>query len=416
VSFTVEFIAVGTELLLGQIVNTNASWVGSRLADAGLGHFRQIVVGDNLDRLVVAIREAAARSDAVILSGGLGPTRDDLTREAMAAAAGVELIRDEEYAVALREYWERRGRDMPESNLKQADQPAGSIPLPNPKGTAPGLRLEMGDTVLFAVPGVPAELFPMIEEHVMPVLQHLAGGDDAVMVSRLIRTWGESEAMVGEVLDDLFESSRNPTVAFLASAGEIKVRLTARAATPEAAAELIGPVEAEVRARLGDRVFGADDDTIEEVIYSLLRERGWSVGTAESATGGMIAARLTAVPGCSDTFRGSVVAYQEDIKIGMLGVAAETIAEHGVVSEPVALEMVEGAARALGVDVAVSVTGSAGPDPQDKPVGTMVFAVRTPHGAVARTLRLPGDRERVRTYTTTAALHHLRLALQEADS
>jgi nicotinamide-nucleotide amidase len=233
------------------------------------------------------------------------------------------------------------------------------------------------------------------------------------MVSRLIRTWGESEAKVGEILDDLFESSHNPTVAFLASAGEIKVRLTARAATEGAAAELIEPVEAEVRARLGARVFGADGDTIEEVIYALLRARGWSLGTAESATGGMIAARLTAVPGCSDTFRGSVVAYQEDVKIGILGVDPATIAEHGVVSEPVALEMVEGAARVLEVDVAVSVTGSAGPDPQDKPVGTMVFAVRTPHGAIARTLRLPGDRERVRTYTTTAALHHLRLALQE---
>jgi len=416
VSFTVEFIAVGTELLLGQIVNTNASWVGSRLADAGLDHFRQSVVGDNLDRVVAAIREAAARSDAVILSGGLGPTRDDLTREAMAAAAGVDLVRDEDYAVRLREYWERRGREMPESNLQQADQPAGSISLPNPKGTAPGLRLDMGDTVVFAVPGVPAELFPMIDEHVVPALQGLAGGDDAVMVSRLIRTWGESEAKVGEILDDLFESSHNPTVAFLSSAGEIKVRLTARAATPEAAADLIGPVEAEVRARLGERVFGADDVTIEEVIYSLLRARGWSVGTAESATGGMIAARLTAVPGCSDTFRGSVVAYQEDIKIGILGVDPATIAEHGVVSEPVALEMVEGAARVLGVDVAVSVTGSAGPDPQDKPVGTMVFAVRTPFGAVARTLRLPGDRERVRTYTATAALHHLRLALQEEES
>ena len=415
-SFTVEFIAVGTELLLGQIVNTNASWVGSRLADAGLDHFRQSVVGDNLDRVVAAIREAAARSDAVILSGGLGPTRDDLTREAMAAAAGVDLVRDEDYAVRLREYWERRGREMPESNLQQADQPAGSISLPNPKGTAPGLRLDMGDTVVFAVPGVPAELFPMIDEQVVPALQGLAGGDDAVMVSRLIRTWGESEAKVGEILDDLFESSHNPTVAFLSSAGEIKVRLTARAATPEAAADLIGPVEAEVRARLGERVFGADDVTIEEVIYSLLRARGWSVGTAESATGGMIAARLTAVPGCSDTFRGSVVAYQEDIKIGILGVDPATIAEHGVVSEPVALEMVEGAARVLGVDVAVSVTGSAGPDPQDKPVGTMVFAVRTPFGAVARTLRLPGDRERVRTYTATAALHHLRLALQEEES
>lgn len=413
-SYSVEFIAVGTELLLGQIVNTNASWIGSRLADAGLAHYRQSVVGDNLDRVVAAIRSAASRADAVILSGGLGPTRDDLTREAMAVAAGVALKRDDEYATRLRAYWESRGRPMPESNLKQADQPVGAIPLENPKGTAPGLRLDMDDTVLFAVPGVPAELYPMIDDHVMPMLRQLAGGGDAVMVSRLIRTWGESESMVGEILDDLFVSSSNPTLAFLASAGEIKVRLTARAATAEAAEALIEPVEAEVRQRLGSRVFGADGDTIEEVIYSLLRAQGWSLGTAESATGGMIAARLTAVPGCSDTFRGSVVAYQEDVKEDMLGVAPETISAHGVVSEPVALEMAAGAAAALGVDVAVAITGSAGPDPQDKPVGTMVLAVRTPDGSHARTLQLPGDRERVRTYTTTAALHHLRLALEES--
>ena len=405
---------MGTELLLGQIVNTNATWIGSRLADAGLDHFQQTVVGDNFDRVVTAIQKAAARADAVILSGGLGPTRDDLTREAMAAAAGVELVRDDEYVVQLRAYWERRGRQMPESNLKQADQPAGALPLPNPKGSAPGLRLSLGNSVLFAVPGVPAELYPMIDNHVMPMLRDLAGGEDAVTVSRLIRTWGESESMVGEILDDLFESSQNPTMAFLASAGEIKVRLTARAATREGAALLIAPVEAEVRRRLGDGVFGADDDTIEQVIYTMLRTRGWSVGTAESATGGMIAARLTSVPGCSDTFRGSIVAYQEDIKMGMLGVAAATIEEHGVVSEPVALEMAEGAAIALNVDVAVSITGSAGPDPQDKPVGTMVVAVRTPTATHVRTLNLPGDRERVRTLTTTAALHHLRLALEDA--
>lgn len=416
VSFSVEFIAVGTELLLGQIVNTNASWIGSRLADAGLAHYHQTVVGDNFDRLVAEIQAAADRADAVILSGGLGPTQDDITREAMATAAGVALVRDDDYAVRLREYWERRGREMPESNLKQADQPAGAVPLTNPKGTAPGLRLDMAGTVLFAVPGVPAELYPMFDDHVMPALVELAGGADSVMVSRIIRTWGESESRVGELLDDLFHSSTNPTVAFLASSGEIKVRLTARADTNTAAAALIAPVEAIVRERLGQRVFGADDDTIEQVIYQRLRAKGWSVGTAESATGGMIAARLTSVPGCSDTFRGSIVAYQADIKTGHLGVAPTTIAEHGVVSEPVAIEMAVGATKALAVDVAVAVTGSAGPDPQDKPVGTMVIGVCTPAGSEARTLQLPGDRERVRTYTTTAALHHLRMALQADEA
>ncbi len=411
-TFSVEFIAVGTELLLGQIVNTNASWIGSRLADAGLGHYRQTVIGDNFARLVDEIRAAAARSDAVILSGGLGPTQDDITREAMAAAADVELVRDDEYVSRLRAYWESRGRQMPESNLKQADHPVGSLLLDNPKGTAPGLRLDAHGAVLFAVPGVPAELYPMFDNQVLPALRELAGGLDGVMVSRVLRSWGESESRIGEMFDDIFHESTNPTVAFLASSGEIKVRLTAWAKTNEEAEALIAPLEATVRERLGPRIFGADEDTIEQVIYHLLRAKGWSLGTAESATGGMIAARLTSVPGCSDTFRGSVIAYQQDIKEGLLGVDPVTIAEHGVVSEAVAMEMAAGAAKTLGVDVAVSVTGSAGPDPQDKPAGTMVIGVHTPTGTSARMLKFPGDRERVRTYTTTAALHHLRLALQ----
>ncbi|NND03707.1 MAG: competence/damage-inducible protein A [Acidimicrobiia bacterium] len=411
-TFSVEFIAVGTELLLGQIVNTNASWIGSRLADAGLGHYRQTVVGDNFDRLVAEIKAATGRADAVILSGGLGPTQDDITREAMAAAAGVDLVRDEAYVEQLRGYWASRGREMPESNVKQADHPAGAHPLDNPKGTAPGLRLDFDGAVVFAVPGVPAELYPMFDNHVLPALRELAGGMDGVMVSRVLRSWGESESRIGEMFDDIFQESTNPTVAFLASSGEIKVRLTAWAKTNEEAEALIAPLEATVRERLGHRIFGADGDTIEHVIYKLLRARGWSVGTAESATGGMIASRLTSVPGCSDTFRGAIVAYQEDIKEGLLDVQPATIAQHGVVSEQVAVEMAAGAAKTLDVDVAVSITGSAGPDPQDKPVGTMVIGVHTPGGTTARMLKFPGDRERVRTYTTTAALHHLRLALQ----
>ena len=252
----------------------------------------------------------------------------------------------------------------------------------------------------------------MFDNHVLPDLRELAGGLDGVMVSRVLRSWGESESRIGEMFDDIFQASTNPTVAFLASSGEIKVRLTAWAKTTDEAEALIAPLEATVRERLGPRIFGADDDTIEQVIYDLLRANGWSLATAESATGGMIAARLTSVPGCSDTFRGSVVAYQEDVKEGLLGVDPATIAEHGVVSEAVAVEMAAGAAKTLGADVAVSITGSAGPDPQDKPVGTMVIGVHTPSGSTARMLKLPGDRERVRTYTTTAALHHLRLALQ----
>lgn len=405
----VEVIAIGTELLLGQIINTNAATIGERLAEAGLDHYQQSVVGDNEARIVAAIRLAMSRSDAVIITGGLGPTRDDLTREAISVATGRPLLFDEDYASRLRAWWEGRGRAMPESNLRQAEYPQGAVMIPNPKGTAPGLRLEVEGTMIFAAPGVPAELVPMLDDHIVPFLQRST--DAGIVLSRVIRTFGESESRVGELLADLYESSQNPSLAFLASAGEIKVRLTAQAGTEAEARELIAPVEAEVRKRLGWIVFGVDHETVEQMVLDMVAEKGWTLGTAESATGGMIAARLTAVPGASRVFRGAVVAYQEKVKQELLSVPADVIAEHGVVSEPVAIAMADGAARHLGVEVAIGVTGSAGPDPQDAPVGTMIVAVHTPERTQARTLRLPGDRERIRTYTTTGALHLVRLAL-----
>ncbi|MFH1329192.1 MAG: molybdopterin-binding protein, partial [Actinomycetota bacterium] len=227
----VEVVAVGTELLLGQIVNGNAAEIGRRLAEAGLDHYHQVVVGDNLGRVVAALTQAVGRSDAVIVTGGVGPTQDDLTREALCAAAGVGMAYSEEMAAHLRDLWaRRRGREMPPSNLRQAEYPQGAVFLPNARGTAPGLRLRIGGAWVFALPGVPQEMLPMLEEQVIPFLVAEAGGG-GVLVSRLIRCWGESESGIAERLDDLYEASTNPTVAFLASAGEIKVRLTARAAT-----------------------------------------------------------------------------------------------------------------------------------------------------------------------------------------
>jgi nicotinamide-nucleotide amidase len=300
---------------------------------------------------------------------------------------------------------------MPSSNLKQAEHPEGADKIDNPKGTAPGLRLRVDDRWIFAVPGVPAEMLPMVDGHIIPFLLKEAGGEEGVVVSRLLRTWGESESQVGELFDDLFESSSNPTVAFLASAGEIKIRLTAKAGDEEEARALIAPVEAEVRRRMQAKVFGADDDTIELVVLELLEEKGWTLGTAESATGGMIAARITSVPGASAVFRGAVVAYATDIKHGVLGIAQRLIDSHGVVSEEVASVMADHAADILGADVVISVTGSAGPSPQERDAGTMIVAVHTPERVMAKTLHMPGDRERVRAYTTTAALHLVRLAL-----
>ena len=407
----VEVLAVGTELLLGQIVNTNAATIGSRLADGGLDHFHQSVVGDNVARVAEAISLACSRADALIITGGIGPTQDDLTREAMCRAAGVEMAFSDEYAEEMRVTWEARGRPMPESNLRQAQYPEGADMIPNPKGSAPGLRMRIGRAWVFALPGVPAEMVPLVDHHVVPYIREAAGGDTGVVVSRMLRTWGESESRVGEMLADLYHENLNPTMAFLASAGEIKIRLTARADDGEAAMQLISPLEEEVRHRLGSRVFGADDETIERVLLDTLASRGWSLGTAESATGGMVAARITSVPGSSSVYKGSVVAYDEAVKIDTLGVDPALIASRGVVSEEVAQALAEGAARKLHADVVIAVTGAAGPGALGRTAGTMIVAVRTPDGSRARTLAMPGDRERVRTYTTTAALHLARLAV-----
>lgn len=402
----VEVIAVGTELLLGQIVNSNASHVGASLADHGLdAHFQQ-VVGDNLGRLSAAIETAISRSDAVIITGGIGPTRDDLTREALCEATGRELLFSETYAENLRSWWAARGREMPESNLRQAQYPEGAEMLPNPKGSAPGLFLEHDQTMIFCLPGVPKEMYYLLAEEVMPRLVERSGGP-AVVASRVLRTWGQSESKVGELLDDLYQGSVNPSIAFLASAGEIKVRITAKADSEEAAQKLIEPVAAEVKNRLSPWYFGSDGETLHEILARGLGKRGWTLGTAESMTGGMVAAAITAIPGASKYFRGGLVAYDPELKEKLLGVSDIS----SVVDAETAVEMAKGGRALLDVDVAVSVTGSAGPDPLERPAGTVIIAVATPEHAQAQELRMPGDRERVMTYGTTSALHLTRLAV-----
>jgi competence/damage-inducible protein CinA-like protein len=409
----VETLAIGTELLLGQIVNTNASEIAVRLADHGLTHRFQAVVGDNPGRMEEAIRHAVERSDALIITGGIGPTQDDVTREVVATVAGVPLIFDQPYAERMQRDWERRGREFPTSNLRQAHRPEGAIVIDNPRGSAPGFRIAIDGCWVISLPGVPQEMLGMLDDHVMPFLIEASGTDTGVVVSRVLRSWGLSEASVGERLEDLFVASINPTVAFLASAGVIKVRLTARASTLNDAEALIAPIELQVRDRLGSHIFGADDDTVERIIHDRLTGAGWTIGTAESATGGLVASQLTSVPGASSVFRGAIIAYASDLKLTLLGVEEDALGANGIVSEETALAMARGARSALGVDVAVAVTGSAGPDPLEVDVGTMCVAVVTPTTERARTFRMPGDRERVRTYTATAALHQVRLALDE---
>ena len=402
----VEVIAVGTELLLGQIVNSNTSTMGAALAERGFDAHYQQTVGDNITRIASAIETALGRADAVIITGGIGPTQDDITREAVSAATGLELVYSEEYAEHLRSWWANRGREMPQSNLRQAFHPAGAELLPNPRGTAPGIGLLHQGKWIFCVPGVPAEMENLLFTEVLPRLG-AASGDEQVIASRMIRTWGRPESEVAEILDDLYTGSVNPSLAFLASNSEIKIRITAKASTSPEARRLMEPMEHEVRSRLGDSVFGLDDETIERVLLRLLSDLEYTIGTAESMTGGMVTARLTDLPGSSSVVKGGLVAYDATLKQKLLGVG--DIRE--VVNARTAIEVANGARDLLDVDVAVSVTGSAGPVALEKPVGTVFIGVATPDDTRAGELRWSGDRERVRTYATTAALQLTRLAL-----
>jgi len=296
---------------------------------------------------------------------------------------------------------------MPESNIRQAYHPRGAELLANPKGTAPGLALDVDGKLLFCVPGVPAEMVHLLHAELIPRLV-AASGVDEVIASRLIRTWGQPESELAERLDDLY-GTVNPSIAFLASSAEIKVRITAKAHSRDDAMRMIEPVDREIRERLGSVIFGYDDDTIERILHRLLTEKGWSIGTAESMTGGLVAARLTELPGSSEVFKGGLVSYHKELKQRLLGVDDTS----NVVTVEAAIQMAEGARDLLDVDVAVSVTGSAGPDRLEKDPGTVVIGVATPQGTRAKELRYTGDRERVRTYATTAALQLTRLALVE---
>ena len=406
-----DVVAVGTELLLGQIVDTNSAWLGEQLAAGGIDSLLQVKVGDNLGRVVAALRRALDQADAVIVCGGLGPTHDDLTREAIAEVMGVPLRRDEAVATVIAEMFASRGRHMPANNLRQAMVPEGATIIPQTRGTAPGLicpvRVDGRDRVLYAVPGVPHEMKEMFERAILPDLL-VRQGDPGVIVSRTLRTWGESESGLNERLDPVIarlDAEHGATLAFLASGWEgLKVRLTAKAATRDAAGAVLDGWEAEVRRIVGDHVFGVDDDTMESVVLQLLRERGWSLGAAESVTGGLVSGRLTAVAGASDVYRGAVVSYASDVKFDLLGV------DRGpVVSEVAAAQMADGARRVLGADVAIALTGVAGPAEQDGlPVGTLCVAVVSPVGSETRTLRLPGQREQMRQMSVISSLDLLR--------
>ena len=409
-----EVLSVGTELLLGDIVNTNAAHIGQALASIGVDCFMHTAVGDNEKRIADAIGAALARADAVIITGGIGPTQDDVTREAIAAVTGRALIRDPKIEENLRRRFAEFGRPMPEMNVRQADVPDGGSIIEQSWGTAPGLIVEHGNGVIYAVPGVPAEMEDMLARAVLPDLLRRAG-EPSQIVSRVVRVAGVSESTIAEQLRDVWNIlGGKTTMAFLAGGGEVRIRLTAKATDSARAHELVAAAEASVRASLGAAIVGADDETLETVVGTLLLARGWSLGAAESLTGGALGGRITSSAGASEYFRGSIVSYATEVKEELLGVPAWVLEEHGPVSEPVARAMAQGARDRLKADVAVALTGVAGPTEQGRPVGIVVIAVSGPLGDVAREVRLPGDRNTVRTLAVSAGLNLVRLYLLEA--
>jgi nicotinamide-nucleotide amidase len=413
----IEIVAVGTELLLGQIADTNSAWLGDQLAANGVTSQFHQAVGDNHTRMTLALRTALARSDGVIMCGGLGPTQDDITREAIADVMNVELVRDPAIVAFIADFFLARGRAMTANNERQADVPVGATIIPQTMGTAPGLICPVGNKIIYAVPGVPYEMADMFERAILPDLRArmLEAGEDGVIASRVLRTWGASESGLAESLQGRIDAldDSDVTLAFLASGIEgIKVRITAKARTLGDVGALLDREEVEVRraigSALGDIVFGVDDESMEVAVATRLVAKGLTFGVAESLTGGLIASRLVNVPGASTWFRGGVVAYHEQVKFDVLGVP-----EGPVVTEAAAAAMAEGVRRVTGSDVGLGITGVAGPDDQEGVApGTIFVGLCLPgEPTQTRQLRVPGDRERVRQYGSISALDLVRRAL-----
>jgi nicotinamide-nucleotide amidase len=410
----VEILCVGTELLLGSILNGNARWISERLACLGLPHYRQTVVGDNEERLKSAVLESADRSSILITTGGLGPTPDDLTTASLAAAFDTPLDERPELWREIQDKLGSGGRPVAASNRRQAFLPRGADVLPNPLGSAPGMiwSPKPGFTII-TFPGVPSEMRAMWSATAEPWLR-LHGGAAGIFASRQLRFTGIGESNLAEQVTDLFEGS-NPTVAPYASLGDVKLRITACAADPIAAESLLDPIEADLLQRAGQYCYGRDDDSLASVVLQLLRDAGETLAVAESCTGGGIGAAISAVPGCSDVFLGGVIAYSNAVKQKLLSVNPKLIETHGAVSDPVVTDMAQGVRKIIGSDWAVAVSGVAGPGggSPDKPVGLVHLAVAGPDGCVAAAERFGGRRGRdaVQQLSVIRGLDRLRLRL-----
>lgn len=408
-SHTVEIISVGTELLLGNVVNSDAQMLSQKLSELGLNVFYHTVVGDNPARLKQAVAIARERADILITTGGLGPTCDDLTKQILAQSFGKELVLHEDIAEELRAWFARRGQVMTENNLQQAYLPSDCTVFPNECGTAPGCAFEAEGKHVLMLPGPPSECMDMFERQAKPYLSALSEG---IIVSRTLKIFGMGESALESLLREEMNAMTNPTLAPYAKEGECELRITAKADSEETARAMIAPVEEHLHTLLGEVIYGTDLPNLETAVLELLKEHGMTLGTAESCTGGLIAKRMTDLPGSSAVFKGGVVSYCNEIKHSLLGVPQKLLDEYGAVSEPVAKAMAEGARKVLNCDLAVSTTGVAGPgsDADGNPAGLVYVALASPEGTEVRQLHLSGaSRSRVRT---TAAHHAFDLILR----
>lgn len=409
---TVELVCVGTEILLGNIVNTNAAYLAEQCAMLGLSCYHQSVVGDNEQRMEETIRRAVSRSDIVILSGGLGPTKDDLTKEVTAQVFDMELLEDPHTRARIQEYFDQNYRgQITENNWKQAQVPEGSMVIDNYNGTAPGLILQKDGKTAILLPGPPNELKPMFERDIRPFLNRL---EPEGIYSKMVKICGFGESKVESMITDILESQTNPTIAPYAKTGEVHLRITAKAINEETADEMMEPMMEELYRRFGSQIFTTEEAvTLEETVVELLKEKGKTVTTAESCTGGLVAGRLLNVPGASSVYMEGYITYSNEAKEKLLGVSHSTLEQYGAVSKETACEMAEGAAKAAGADLAISVTGIAGPDggTKEKPVGLVYVGCYADGEARAYEFHFTGNRAKNRESTVAKALTILREAL-----
>lgn len=407
-----ELISVGTELLLGNIVNTNTQFLAEKCALLGLSMYHQVTVGDNRERLTQVIRTALDRSDIVILTGGLGPTEDDLTKEVCAEVMGFSLAEDPHTRQMIESYFKNNiYKEIPDNNWKQAIVPQGAIVLDNHNGTAPGLILEKANKTAILLPGPPNELIPLFNEQVYPYLEKLR---PEVIRSQMVKVCGIGESQVEDKLLDLIDSQTNPTIATYAKTGEVHLRITASAATTEEADSMIKPVVKEIKKRLGDAVYSTkENESLEMAVVRLLKKNGLTVTTAESCTGGMLAARLVNVPGVSDVYREGYITYSNKAKRRLLDVNKSTLKKYGAVSEQTAREMAIGGVFANGADVCVATTGIAGPDggTEEKPVGLVYISCYLKDKVTVERFQFKGNREKIREQTVVKALNLLRRSI-----